>query len=506
MDLYDDDVDVKKEEVKVAGWSSGIRMMNSPMMLKKASQTIKARELSLKSKPTLAPVMDFNKKNKKENPDAFPFSSKPFYKGSGDALIPLEPKVDREYDPLWPNEYEKVVIDIKASLKRKDEENDENNDAYPGGGKRPYIARNQLLARQRFEGFSDRNPSGFSGFGGQPSMIDDEELPFQPTEKDKEERASRGVGIAIAPPPSLIESSSSPPPAMGGGGGGAGGLGAPATGMTFAQKLMAKYGYKEGSGLGKNKQGITKSLQVEKTSRRGGRIINEDQDPNKGGGAGGAAVPPPAMYGLGSLVADYGEDAAEDNENEYGAAGGEDKNGGGGGDEYGSKTPPAGVGQESEESDAFQGFKQPDAPAFGADDNGFKVPTLPFGGGDSFKVPFMPGGAMPAPPPPKPSVTELIKNPTRVVLMKNMVGPGEVDEELEPEVKEECETKYGEIVTIKILEKENVPEHEVVQIYLEFKRIECAIKALVDLNGRFFGGREVHAAFINEAQYLAGDI
>ena len=26
-----------------------------------------------------------------------------------------------------------------------------------------------------------------------------------------------------------------------------------------------------------------------------------------------------------------------------------------------------------------------------------------------------------------------------------MVGPGEVDEELEPEVKEECEGKYGEI-------------------------------------------------------------
>ena len=25
MDLYDDDVDVKKEEVKVSGWSSGIR-------------------------------------------------------------------------------------------------------------------------------------------------------------------------------------------------------------------------------------------------------------------------------------------------------------------------------------------------------------------------------------------------------------------------------------------------------------------------------------------------
>ena len=29
-----------------------------------------------------------------------------------------------------------------------------------------------------------------------------------------------------------------------------------------------------------------------------------------------------------------------------------------------------------------------------------------------------------------------------------MVGPGEVDEELEPEVKEECEGKYGEILKV----------------------------------------------------------
>ena len=49
-------------------------------------------------------------------------------------------------------------------------------------------------------------------------------------------------GIAIAPPPSLTESSASPPPAAGAG---AGGFGAnPVSGMDFAQKLMAKYGYK----------------------------------------------------------------------------------------------------------------------------------------------------------------------------------------------------------------------------------------------------------------------
>ena len=32
--------------------------------------------------------------------------------------------------------------------------------------------------------------------------------------------------------------------------------------------------------------------------------------------------------------------------------------------------------------------------------------------------------------------------------LQNMVGPGEVDEELEPEVKEECETKYGDIIRV----------------------------------------------------------
>jgi hypothetical protein len=57
-----------------------------------------------------------------------------------------------------------------------------------------------------------------------------------------------------------------------------------------------------------------------------------------------------------------------------------------------------------------------------------------------------------------------------------MVGPGEVDEELEPEVKEECEQKYGEIVRVKIVEVPNVVDEETVRIFLEFKRVESAIK------------------------------
>ena len=51
-----------------------------------------------------------------------------------------------------------------------------------------------------------------------------------------------------------------------------------------------------------------------------------------------------------------------------------------------------------------------------------------------------------------------------------------MDEELEPEVKEECEGKYGEIIKVKIKEMPGVVEEEAVRIFLEFKRQECAIK------------------------------
>ena len=49
--------------------------MQNQMHLKKATHTPKSRELSLKNKAVLAPVMDF-KKNKKEDDDKFSFSAK----------------------------------------------------------------------------------------------------------------------------------------------------------------------------------------------------------------------------------------------------------------------------------------------------------------------------------------------------------------------------------------------------------------------------------------------
>ena len=48
---------------------------------------------------------------------------------------------------------------------------------------------------------------------------------------------------------------------------------------------------------------------------------------------------------------------------------------------------------------------------------------------------------------------------------------------------------------------QNVPDDEAVRIFIEFERLEAAIKALVDLNGRFFGGRTVKASFYDDVKF-----
>lgn len=42
-----------------------------------------------------------------------------------------------------------------------------------------------------------------------------------------------------------------------------------------------------------------------------------------------------------------------------------------------------------------------------------------------------------------------------------MVGPGDVDNELEPEVKDECNTKYGDVIKVLIHEvRKKIPNFQ----------------------------------------------
>ena len=47
-------------------------------------------------------------------------------------------------------------------------------------------------------------------------------------------------------------------------------------GGTVAHKIMQEYGFREGQGLGKHEQGLSTAQSVEKTSRRGRKIIVGD--------------------------------------------------------------------------------------------------------------------------------------------------------------------------------------------------------------------------------------
>lgn len=374
MSLYDD-FDKPRTTDKVAGWSSGIKLLQSQLQLKKAAIPQGKRELQRKQ-TVLAPVMDLKSKSRdiEKDEDGIKLFS------NTQSTIGLAGEFDwnvtNEYDPSWPNEYEKVVKELRDLRDREHEQESEQ--------------RKRRRTESHFE------EAQLSNIAAMNSMDRDEERP---------ERSSfRGnAGAAIAPPPSLQEAPEPaplpPPPPKAT-------LNQGYATSSVAAKIMAKYGFKEGQGLGKKEQGMSVALQVEKTSKRGGRIVSEKEQ----------LMPPPPPI---------------------------------------NTSPP---------------------------DNSQAVTDGP-------------------------SITEIMKSPSKVVLLRNMVGPGEVDDDLEPEVKDECNTKYGDVIRVVIHEVLNAVPEEAVRIFVEFKRIESAIKAVVDLNGRFFGGRQVKAGFysvekLNEYQLM----
>jgi splicing factor 45 len=249
------------------------------------------------------------------------------------------------------------------------------------------------------------------------------DLPSRDRDRDDDRRSRGGrSGAQIAPPPSLSQPSFNEPdspssytgPSVGGG-------------AAAAAKIMAKYGYKEGQGLGKKEQGMSTALQVQKTSFRIGRIIHEKD-----------MVSVPNPLGLASSMAAYND--IED-------------------EEYEDMKPPVSV-KEEDEAVAIAEAEQK------------KESTL----------------------------AEILRNPSNILLLKNMVAPGEVDDDLEPEVKEEC-SKYGQVNNVTVFQMPDMDGEDAIRIFVEFASVDPAVKGFMDLDGRFFGGRQVKASFYNADKY-----
>ncbi|KAM3587430.1 uncharacterized protein V6R79_005321 [Siganus canaliculatus] len=417
MSLYDD-LGVGASDTKTEGWSKNFKLLQSQLKVKKAALT-QAKTQRMKQTTVLAPVIDLKRggsSDERQITDTPPHvavglkEAAPGGFSSGDVLIPLAD----EYDPMFPNDYEKVVKRHREERQRQREQERQKE-----------IEEREKKRKDRHDGGA---PSGFSRFPAAEGDSDDDE------DYEKERRKRSMGGAAIAPPSSLVDRDGSasfsyeddsrptrgqkaaiPPPMYDDSDRPRSPPGPTSSflanmGGTVAHKIMQKYGFKEGQGLGKHEQGLSTALSVEKTSKRGGKIIIGDAAEKPGSSQSGAAE----TSGGGSAA------------------------------------------DASKKSDANP-------------------------------------------------LTEILKNPTKVVLLRNMVGRGEVDEDLEGETKEECE-KYGKVVKCVIFEIADVPDDEAVRIFLEFERVESAIKAVVDLNGRYFGGRVVKACFYNLDKFRVLDL
>lgn len=342
---------------KATNWSSGFQMLKTQLEVRKATLT-KAKNERARPSSTMAPVIDFNRLRQEEE-DTSETKQSVFLGGE------ILEKFFDEYDPAHPNDYEKLA---KTTNREKEKVLEKDRE-------REIEERRKRRAQRHAK----------QGLTGEPSLVS-RDYEAEEMEYEKSKQARSATKAAIAPPSILMESDTkllaAPPLPSALLTGGAGVQFAKDLKGSVAHKIMSKYGFKEGKGLGKDNRGMSHALQVEKTSKRGGKIISSEQ-----------------------------------------------------------------IEEELKKEQSEQR-----------------------------------------------SVADLLNSPTKVVCLRNMVGIGEVDDDLQTETSDEC-GKYGTVVKCLIYEMHNVPDDEAIRIFIEFDRLQSAIKALVDLNGRFFGGRTVKASF-----------
>ncbi|KAG7261814.1 hypothetical protein CRUP_022170 [Coryphaenoides rupestris] len=189
MSLYDD-LGVAANDSKTEGWSKNFKLLQSQLKVKKAALT-QAKTQRMKQTTVLAPVIDLKRGgpvDDRQISDTPPLHIAASLKdpapggfSPGDVLVPLAD----EYDPMFPNDYEKVLKRHRDERQRQREQERQKE-----------IEEREKKRKDRHEVGA---PSGFSRFPAAEGESEDED------EYETERRKRAMGGAAIAPPSSLVD-------------------------------------------------------------------------------------------------------------------------------------------------------------------------------------------------------------------------------------------------------------------------------------------------------------
>uniref|UniRef100_A0A8P4G077 RRM domain-containing protein n=1 Tax=Dicentrarchus labrax TaxID=13489 RepID=A0A8P4G077_DICLA len=102
----------------------------------------------------------------------------------------------------------------------------------------------------------------------------------------------------------------------------------------------------------------------------------------------------------------------------------------------------------------------------------------------------------------------LRKQESTVMVLRNMVGPDDIDDDLEGEVTEEC-GKFGRVKRVIIYQERQGEEDDadvIVKIFVEFSEVAEMNRAIQALNRRWFGGRKVVAEVYDQERFDSSDL